>query len=97
MEETIARLAFQLGISKESVRKIYSYFWKYIQEKIKSLPLDKELSEEEFSKLRTNFAIPYIGKLYCTYNDYLITRKRNAEYKNDKADVQSNSNNGSRI
>lgn len=94
MEETIARLAFQLGISKESVKKIYSYFWKYIREKIKSLPLDGELSEEEFSKLRTNFAIPYIGKLYCTYDNYKVTRKRNAEYKDDKANVYPSGNNG---
>lgn len=93
-EETIARLAFQLGISKDSVIKTYKYFWRYIKETIESLPLNKDLSEEEFSRLRTNFAIPYIGKLYCTYNDYKRTKERYAKYKNDKADVQSTSNNG---
>ena len=93
-EETIARLAFQLGISKDSVIKIYKYFWRYIKETIESLPLNKGLSEEEFSRLRTNFAIPYIGKLYCTYNDYKITKERYAKYKNDKANVQPTGNNG---
>lgn len=93
-EETIARLAFQLGISKDSVVKIYKYFWRYIKETIESLPLSKDLSEEEFSRLRTNFAIPYIGKLYCTYNDYKGTKERYAKHKNDKADVQSTGNNG---
>lgn len=93
-EETIARLAFQLGISKDSVVKIYKYFWRYIKETIESLPLNKDLSEEEFSRLRTNFAIPYIGKLYCTYNDYKVTKERYAKHKNDKADVQSTGNNG---
>lgn len=93
-EETIARLAFQLGISKDSVIQIYKYFWRYIKETIESLPLNKDLSEEEFSKLRTNFAIPYIGKLYCTYNDYKITKKRYAKYKNDKSNVQPTGNNG---
>ena len=93
-EETIARLAFQLGISKDSVVKIYKYFWRYIKETIESLPLNKDLSEEEFSRLRTNFAIPYIGKLYCTYNDYKITKEIYAKYKNDKANVQPTGNNG---
>ena len=93
-EETIARLAFQLGISKDSVVKIYKYFWRYIKETIESLPLNKDLSEEEFSRLRTNFAIPYIGKLYCTYNDYKVTKERYAKYKNDKANVQPIGNNG---
>lgn len=93
-EEIIARLAFQLGISKDSVVKIYKYFWRYIKETIESLPLNKDLSEEEFSRLRTNFAIPYIGKLYCTYNDYKVTKERYAKHKNDKANVQPTGNNG---
>ena len=60
-----------------------------IKTTIEALPLKEDLTEEEFSKLRTNFNIPSLGKLSCTLNKYkgtksrfkLIEKFRNAENK----------------
>lgn len=78
-----------LGISPDVVEKAYKAYWLYIKTTIQALPLKEDLTEEEFSKLRTNFNIPSLGKLSCTLDKYrgtkkrfkLIERLRNAEDK----------------
>ena len=35
-----------------------------------------DLNEEDFSKLKTNFNIPSLGKLTCTYERMLGVKKR---------------------
>lgn len=65
-----------LNISPEVVEKVYKAYWQYIKSTIQALPLKEELTEEEFSKLRTNFNIPSLGKLSCTLDKYKGTKKR---------------------
>ena len=78
-----------LGISPDVVEKAYKAYWLYIKTTIQALPLKEDLTEEEFSKLRTNFNVPSLGKLSCTLDKYkwtknrfkLIKKLRNAENK----------------
>jgi len=65
-----------LGISSDVVEKVYKAYWLYIKTTIQALPLKEDLTEEEFSKLRTNFNIPSLGKLNCTIDKYKGTKKR---------------------
>lgn len=66
-KEIIKQVSNDLNIPLEVVNKAYESFWGFIRSKIVELPLKKDLSEEEFSRLRTNFNIPSLGKLNCTY------------------------------
>ena len=78
-----------LGISPDVIEKVYKAYWLYIKTTIEALPLKDNLNEEEFIKLRTNFNIPSLGKLYVTWNRFvgckkryeLIKKLRNAENK----------------
>ena len=78
-----------LGISPDVIEKVYKAYWLYIKTTIEALPLKDKLNEEEFLKLRTNFNIPSLGKLYVTWNRFvgckkryeLIKKLRNAENK----------------
>ena len=78
-----------LGISPDVIEKVYKAYWLYIKTTIEALPLKDNLNEEEFLKLRTNFNIPRLGKLYVTWNRFvrckkryeLIKKLRNAENK----------------
>ena len=78
-----------LGISPDVIEKVYIAYWLYIKTTIEALPLKDNLNEEEFLKLRTNFNIPSLGKLYVTWNRFvrckkryeLIKKLRNAENK----------------
>lgn len=80
-KEAISKLSNELGVSEEDIDIAYKSFYKFIRETIKNLPLKDNLSEEEFSKLRTNFNLPSLGKLNCTYEHYLGLKKR-VEYLN---------------
>lgn len=72
----IDKVSKELGLSKEVVDKGYKAYWYYIKYHIQSLPLKENLNEEDFTKLRTNFNIPSLGKLTCTYDRMLGMKKR---------------------
>lgn len=91
MKETLINLSRELQIPVEEILTTYKAYWKFIRNKIEELPLKEDLTEEKFSKLKTNFNIPKIGKLHCTYPRYktikLINKKReDAKHKESKID-----------
>lgn len=79
--EAIQHVSKELGLSSEVVKAAYESHWKFIRETIKALPLKEDLSEEEFNKLRTNFNIPSLGKLACTYERYMGMKKQYKRFK----------------
>ena len=64
-------------------------FWTFIRNNIKALPLKEDLSKEEFDKLRTNFNVPSLGKLSCTYDRFIGIKKR-LKYLNKLKDDYNN-------
>ena len=87
MEETISRLSYKLGLSKDMVAKIYKAYWQYIKTTIEDMPFERDLTPEEFDSLRVNFNITGLGKLTCSYDKYVLfsqrKKKRDAKYKKD--------------
>ena len=88
-KEIILDVSRNLDISPDVIEKVYKAYWSFIKETIQALPLKDNLSEEEFSTLKTNFNVPSIGKLCVTWNRFvgckkryeLIKKLRNAENK----------------
>ena len=72
----ILSVSKDLGISPDVIEKVYRAYWLYIKTTIEALPLKEDLTEEEFSKLRTNFNIGSLGKLFVTYKHYVGVKKR---------------------
>lgn len=79
LEEIYSKVSEETGYPKEDVRKVYYGYWKFIRDTMESLPLDDDLTEDEFSKLKVNFSISHIGKLYCNWKRYRGV-KRHFEY-----------------
>lgn len=75
-KDLFKKVSNELGIPEEVVREAYVSYWKYIRQTIQELPLKEDLTEEEFNKLRTNFNIPSIGKLSCTYDRYKVIKDK---------------------
>lgn len=75
-EDLFKSVSEELHIPEEVVKKAYYSFWEFIRTKIQDLPLKEDLSEEEFNELKTNFNIPSLGKLSCTYDRFLGVRER---------------------
>ena len=72
----IDKVSQELDIPFEVVNVAYKSYWKFIKQTIQSLPLKDNLNEEEFAKLRTNFNIPSLGKLTCTFDRMMGVKKR---------------------
>ena len=74
--EAIKQVSIELGLPPKVVKEAYESLWTFIRNNIKALPLKEDLGKEEFDKLRTNFNIPSIGKLSCTYDRMIGVKKR---------------------
>lgn len=74
--DIIKKVSKELNLPEKVVDKTYRAFWLFINHSIKELPLKEDISEEEFEKLRTNFNIPSLGKLSCTYDRMVGVKKR---------------------
>lgn len=72
----IGKVSKELDIPVEVVDAAYKSYWKFIKQTIQSLPLKGDIDEEEFAKLRTNFNIPSLGKLTCTFDRMMGVKKR---------------------
>ena len=81
LEEIIEEVSKDLNIPKEVVETAYISFWEFIRSSIQALPLKEDLLEEEFNKLKCNFNIPSIGKLYVTYPRYRVLKDRIKYFK----------------
>lgn len=73
--EIITKVSEEINLPSKVVDKAFKAYWLFIRASIQALPLKEDLSKEDFLKLRTNFNIPSLGKLTCTYEDYLRRKK----------------------
>ena len=74
--DIIGKVSQEMGLPPEVVDTAYKSYWKFIKQTIQSLPLKDDISEEDFTKLRTNFNIPSLGKLTCTFDRVVGVKKR---------------------
>jgi hypothetical protein len=74
--DLVSVVSKELNIPIKVVDRAYKSYWEFIKTTIQALPLKEDIDEEEFSKLRTNFNIPSLGKLVCTYDRMVGVKKR---------------------
>lgn len=89
LEEMIDEVSRNLNLPKEVVEEAYMSFWGFIRDSIQALPLKEDLTEEEFNKLKCNFNVPSLGKLYVTYPRYRALKDRYKYFK----EIQNDYNN----
>ena len=88
--EIVEKVSGDINIPPDTVNKAYKAFWAFIRNSIQELDLKKDITEEEFLNLRTNFNIPSLGKITCTYDRYKGVKEKfkyikNLREKNEKA------------
>lgn len=74
--DIIDKVAQETGIPTNVVNKAYRSYWEFIRQTIQSLPLKDDINEEEFALLKTNFNIPSLGKMSCTFDRMVGVKKR---------------------
>lgn len=82
-KDIISKVSKDLNIDERIVDTAYKAYWKSIKEMIQQLPLKDTLTEEDFKYLGTNFNIPSLGKLTCTYDRYQKMKQRYEYIKNN--------------
>ena len=96
LDLAISGASHKLGLPSEIVGKVYRAYWLALKQVVQALPLKEDLTDEDFSKLRTSFNIPSLGKLYSSYDrvqgvkrrfKYLQQIKNNAQNKETQTDV----------
>lgn len=96
LDLAISGASHELGLPSEIVGKVYRAYWLALKQVVQALPLKEDLTDEDFSKLRTSFNIPSLGKLYSSYDrvqgvkrrfKYLQQIKNNAQNKETQTDV----------
>lgn len=63
----VAQISKELNLPSMVVDRAFKSYWRFIRNTIQKLPLKDDISEEQFQQLKTNFNIPSLGKLSCTY------------------------------
>lgn len=86
--DIISAVSKELDIPREVVDLAYKSYWKFIKQTIQELPLKEDINEEGFSKLRTNFNVPSLGKMVCTYDRMMGVKKRYNYIKKLREDVK---------
>lgn len=73
-----SQVAGDISLPVSVVEKVYNSFWLFIKTKIKELPFDRVVPEQEFQTLRTSFNIPALGKISCDYKRYqgIVKKKK---------------------
>lgn len=74
-EKAVKEVSKELGIPENVVKAAYLSAWKFVVRKIQELPLKEDLTDEEFNKLRTNFNMPSLCKIYVTGDMYRRTKR----------------------
>lgn len=78
----INEVSKELNLPYRVVDKVYKSYWKFIRDTIQGLNLKDDITEEEFQRLKTNFNIPSLGKLSCTYDRIKRVKERYKYIKN---------------
>lgn len=69
-------LSEKYDIDLAIIKKIISSPYDFIQKKTKELNFIDDLTREEFDKMKKNFNIPGLGKLYASYYLYNEIQKK---------------------
>lgn len=84
-QSIIEQVSTKHNLPKEVVLVAYRSYWEFIKQTIQELNF-KDITEEEFNNMRTNFNIPSIGKLYVTWDKLINVQKRREYLQKIKGD-----------
>lgn len=90
----VNKVSSKLNLPPSIIEETYKAYWLFIKHTLESLPLKEDLTEEDFSLIRTSINIPSLGKFNCTYDRYCRIKDRykkntegNEEANQDKTNV----------
>lgn len=83
-QKIIKEISLKENLPPEVITVAYRSYWEFVKATAQALELKGEITEDEFNKLRPNFNIPSIGKLYITWMKLCNVKKRRVYLENLK-------------
>lgn len=98
ISQICADVARRHNVKKSLVERLYKSYWLFMRDKFTEMDLKKDYTQEEFNKKIMSVTVPCIGRIACTWDTYVNTRKsmeyikkirdeRNKENKEDSSNV----------
>ena len=75
VKQILKELAKELKIEEKLIKEVYKSYWEFIKVNIEQLKIDNINTEEDYSKVKSSFNVPSLGKLYFTYDKINNLRK----------------------
>lgn len=75
-KEILEEVSKELDIDNKIVIDVYKHYWKSIKSYVQKLPFNRDLSEDEYKELRPHVYLPKLGKMHCTYKEFIGSRKK---------------------
>jgi DNA-binding transcriptional regulator YhcF (GntR family) len=98
MKSEIEKLAKELGLEPNTVKKVYSAYWLKIKQHIEKQDIKEsnieDLSLEEFQNLRSSINISSLGKLYTSPDIIKRVKRRFENIKKIKKFYEDNESKG---
>ena len=82
--DAVQKVAWELGLPKVFVDRVYKSYWRAVRAHITSLPLKQDLTDEEFLSLKTSVNVPSLGKFHIPLERYKYLKRMYNEYLESK-------------
>lgn len=82
LQDAILETSKKLDIPDDVVEIAYREYWNWVKNTLESIPVNEEMSEDEFKQMQTSINIPSLGKFYAKHSraQFLLKKfKENAE------------------
>ena len=85
LNSALRQASRKLSVDQKTVELIYRSYWKFIKEHVSGMVL-RDMTQEEFDSVVTNFNIPYLGKLYVVYDRIEQFKRKQKFFQDVKAE-----------
>lgn len=80
LQSIILEASKKLDIPDDIVEIAYREYWNWVKDTLENVPVNEEMTEEEFNKMQTSINVPSLGKFYATYSRAQFLNKKFKEY-----------------
>lgn len=87
-KKLVEEIAEKHGVELSQAREVRDSMFSFIRKEIGKIDYTGVDTEEEFDKIKKNFNIPKLGKLYANYYNLKSIKKKNNVRKNRRQDQE---------
>ena len=80
LQDIILVASEKLSIPDDVVEIAYREYWNWVKDTLENVPVNVDMTEEEFTKMQTSINVPSLGKFYASYSRAQFLNKKFKEY-----------------